>query len=241
MTKVGPSKRTIASVLAVTLGLTLLSPVPVQAVCVKQLAYWDGVPQYSADGGRMYWIARTLSATDWAAGGFASEVLWVGTDNDQADTSWVEVGATHGWQGQSLYVFYTARALNGGGYAEYRFLSQTPVVGQAYTFSVFRATTPGIYSAQIYSGSVTSTRSWSGHNLYTVNYSGGLEATCNNSRVDRTYVSLNNFRRNSNGLWYTPSNGTLVDSATVGGIAWCTSPKWFRYYLNSQIPINVCA
>jgi hypothetical protein len=83
---------------------------------------------------------------------------------------------------------------------------------------------------------------WSGHATPTVDFSGGLEATCNDSRVDRTYVSVSQFLRSSDAAWVNVNNGTLHDQAgdPDGGTAWCAQPTRFRYYLNSQIDKTLC-
>jgi hypothetical protein len=118
---------------AVSLGVLLptANPSPVLGACVKQLTWSDHVPQQAAEGARMKWLGRVTHATDWAAGGFASQVLWVGTNGKQADDEWVEVGLTHGFQGINDWTFYTARLSATGGYDEARYTSRDPGVGVA--------------------------------------------------------------------------------------------------------------
>lgn len=201
----------------------------------------DAVPQQTAKGAHERWAIRTLSASDRATGGFASEVVWVGTDNQQADTRWVEVGVTHGWQGQNLFTFYTAHQ-SAGGYGEHLIPgAPAPQVDFAWTFAAYW-TASGIYRAEItQNGSVYHSYAWSTHNPSTVDYSGGLESTCGTSRVDRTYVTVNQFYRSSDLTWVSTNNGTLSDQASVGGIGWCSIPLRFRYFLNSVLNPTICA
>lgn len=231
-------RATFAAIVAAS-ALSVTGPLPTFGACVKQLAYADHHPQTAADGARARWVARTLSATDWAVGGFASEVIWVGTDNAEADIRWVEVGITHGFAGVNVYTFYTARR-NGAGYNEARWNTLFPSVGSSYLFTV----TPGNagrYRAHItLPNSVVTFHEWSGHNPNTVNYSGGLEATCNNSRVDRVYVSSHHYRDKATAAWRAINNGGLVDQSSEGGIAWCLNPQTYRYFLHSQRDPTLC-
>lgn len=69
-------------------------------------------------------------------------------------------------------------------------------------------------------------------------YASGLESTCGTSRIDNTYVSLNQFRRTDNGVWTNPTVGTKTALATPGRIDWCVQPVTFHYELNNQILYN---
>lgn len=229
----------VASLLMGWLGMAS----PVAAACDKQLTYSDHTPQAGSNGARMTWLARITNAPDYASGGFASQVLWVGTNGDQADDSWVEVGVTHGFAGANVWTFYSARAINSASYDEYRYTTMTPAVGVAYRF-IGRSGTNGYWGEiQRVSTGATISKFWSGNATPTVNYSGGLEATCNTGRVDRTYVSVNQFRRSSDGVYVNIDNGTLTDLTTDpdAGTAWCAQPTRFRYWLNSSIDPTLCS
>lgn len=208
------------------------------AVCTKVEAWTDHVPQSAASGAKMYWTLRTLVAGDWAARGFAAEVLWVGTNSQQADTTWVEVGATKGWQGLNQYDFYSANAINGGGYAEAKFV-MAPSLGSLAYFRGYK-TAANIYRTEVTQGSTTESIAWGGHAGDTVNYSGGLESTCQTNRVDRTYVSENSFLRKSDGLWINISNGVIGRQDPGTFLGWCVQPRTFRYFLNNAIG-DACA
>lgn len=228
----------LASLIAAS-AFNLADAATAAAACTEQLAYADHHPQTAADGARGRWVARLVSATDWAVGGFASEVLWVGTDNAEADVRWVEVGITHGFAGTNVYTFYTARR-NATGYSEARWNTLFPSVGSSYLFTV----TPGNigrYRAHITlpNGTVTFYE-WSGHNPNTVDYSGGFEATCNSSRVDRVYVSSHHYRDKATAAWRAINSGSLIDQSSDGGIAWCLNPQTYRYFLHSQRDPTLC-
>jgi hypothetical protein len=212
------------------------------AACTKQLAYQDAVPQATADGASETWKVRTLAATDTAGGGFAAEVLWVGTNGQQADTQWVEVGATDGWEGQNVTVFYSAHGI-GQVFDEQMYTVPTPVVGTQYTFKVESySSLPNSYIAWVeWGGTHHAGIYWTGHAPNTVDFSGGLESTCDTSRIDRTYVSSTMFRNKATQAYVSINNGTLVDQSSAGGIAWCTQPTKFRYYLHSAIDQTVCS
>jgi hypothetical protein len=200
----------------------------------KAIAWTDHTPQQAAKGARMNWKLQTLHAN--GLGGFpdrfAAEVLWVGTNNAQDDTDWVEVGATHGWHNLSAYVYYTAHGLNAGStYAEAKFAT-VPVVGTSTTFSAYSSTS-NIYRAEILpGGGTTESITWSGHTVDTVNYSGGYESWCNDNQVNSTYVGLNQFFRKSDSTWQTINNGTIQPPTNGGTLVWCLQPQTFRYSLN---------
>lgn len=221
-------------------GTATIAPIEVEAGgCVKKVGYADWFPQQNADGAKARWILRTLDADDWALGGFASEVLWVGTDDDFADFSWVEVGATHGWQGQDQYVFYSARMRNGDPttYKEFKYTT-VPHTGDNVWFKVYK-TAPDIYRAEITVGSTIEPKAWGNHHTKTVNYSAGLEATCDTSQINRTNVTANSWHRISDGLWINPTGGGIVEPAgTI--VEWCQFPIQVRYAMNSLIDPNVC-
>jgi hypothetical protein len=212
------------------------------AGCTKHVAYQDAQIG-SQQGARQRWITRALSATDWASGGFASEVLWVGTDDGQADKDWVEVGATKGWHGANVYRLYTAHGRSSLGIYDENDFGAAPALGTAVMFTVrnFNATVPNSYIAEVsWGASSYASMVWTGHGAGTVDFSGGLEATCHTSRIDRTHVSVNQFRSNG-GTWISPSVGDLVNTGPPSAIAWCIRPISFRYWQNSGIPTNVCS
>ncbi len=174
--------------------------------------------------------------------GFAAEVLWVGTDNAAADWHWVEVGVTDGFDGQDVYVFYTAHGRSGGiVYDERMYTSQTPAIGTQYTFSVYETVTGTSYNATIKGPSVTSTLGWGNHARPTVEWSGGLEALCLGDRVDKVYITVSQYRRNSDNVWVNASNGYMTRDNGNGGIEWCLHYTKFRYWLNSVLDPRFCS
>jgi hypothetical protein len=219
-------------------------PPAVAAACVKNWAVANYHNPDNSDGGRMTWKVQTLSATDWAARGFAAQVLWAGTNNVDELVRWVEVGVTKGWQGQTLFTNYSAHGnLATEEYGEARITAVTPVVGNTDNFLVNQQST--VYGLA-YVGSVDGHGLiWTTHSGYSKDYQGGLEATCNNSRVDRVYVQSSQ-RHRSAGVWISPSAGTLMrftqpeGQPVTGTVAWCGLPK-FRYAMNSSIDPNLCS
>jgi len=188
----------------------------------------------------MVWKLATLDATDWSSSGFASEVLWVGTNSDpthEYPNVWVEVGVTNGWEGQDVYTYYAVMGNDDyGEYAEGRITSITPQVGTTHTFSGYSIPGPSLYIVSV----DTTTITFSPHAPNTMWVQGGLESTCDNSRVDNTYVSSVKYRRKSDAVWRNATQGTLgkIPANGVGVVAWCTSPTKFRYSLHSQIPLG---
>jgi hypothetical protein len=154
----------------------------------------------------MIWKFRSLNATDWDAWyeGFASQVLWVGTTGQSViavNGDFVEVGATNGWQGQDLTTFYSAEVDNDI-YQEARLVGAGALdTGTQYTFRVVNDG-GGLYRAQVDGPSSSGSVVWGGHYPYSIDYAGGLEATCHNNKVNATYVSNNKFRRYSDGAFY---------------------------------------
>jgi len=221
-------------------GAVVLNPAAVRAACGKDLTYTDHIPQAAADGAKMKWETRTVHADDWASGGFAAQVMWVGTDDRQADDAWVEVGFTHGWQGSNVTTFYTARRKTDNTYTEWRFTGMDTSVNRLWTFSAYYVATSSYY-AVIADGITTNYKVWSGHGRDTVDYSGGSEATCDTSQINRTFVEYNRFRRKSDGTYVNIDNGTKQDQAVSGGIAWCNQPLTFRYWENSSIATGLCS
>lgn len=82
-----------------------------------------------------------------------------------------------------------------------------------------------------------------GNTTPTVSYAGGPEATCGTAQIDKTYVSVNQYRRASDNLYYNINNGTITDriSDPDGDLVWCSAPTRFRYYLNSAINPAPCS
>lgn len=103
-----------------------------------------------------------MHADDWASGGFAAQVMWVGTDDRQADDAWVEVGFTHGWQGSNVTTFSTARRKTDNTYTEWRFTGMDTSVNRLWTFSAYYVATSSYY-AVIADGITTNYKVWSGH------------------------------------------------------------------------------
>jgi len=200
----------------------------------------------SRDGGRAKWIYRPLDAPDWpdGYGGFASEVIWVATDDDpDPGNTWVEVGITNGWQHQDITTFYTAHGLNGGAtYDEARWTSMSPVLAHQYRMSA-AAFGADHYQAVVedLTSSLNTTKSWPNHHPETVAMAAGSETTCSTSRVDRTYVTSPQFRTLGAFTWNIVTNGTLDWDPNVTFIAWCTQPTSYRYYQNPQNDPNTCA
>lgn len=213
----------------------------------NNLAYTDHFPSFVADGGRMTWRARNLFANDWLPGGFAAQVLWVGTNDVHSAPSftWVEVGLTHGWQGQNLYTGYSAHGINGS-YDEFKMGLAGLTIGSQWRFTVEQSGANS-YTAKIYNfAGTTWSKLYNGHTLGTVSISGGLESFCGNqnNRIDRTNVTNVFLRRDSDGAYIGSTNGAFGTVGAVndpdGGIAWCNQPWAFRYWMNSQIATNIC-
>jgi hypothetical protein len=216
------------------------------AVCTteKHEAGWAATLLGSQQGAHQRWKTRKLAATDWNShGGFAAEVLWVGTGDEDPSVDWVEVGATQGWEGQNLYELYTAHGHQSGAIYDENHYATVPPLGTSVTFTArnYNSTVPNSYIAEVSWSSGYGSMVWLGHVDGTIAWAGGSEATCRNNEVDRTYVSLNQYL--SNGLtWITPAIGGLwTFNGAPAASAWCSQPVTFRYWQNSSIPTNVCS
>jgi hypothetical protein len=202
------------------------------AACPKVWATDVANAQTTADGGAATWRLRTLSATDWATNGFAAQVLWVGTDSTAFGLGkWVEVGVTKGWAGQNLYTYYTANGNHvTGEYHESRITTITPTVNTTHTFRSVYLGSPSLWAAQIDSTSV----SVSPFGPSTKWVEAGLESTCNQSRVDNTYVSAFQYRASSDHTYKNFNNGDLLENTQAPAkVAWCTTNVRFHYALNT--------
>jgi hypothetical protein len=210
----------------------LLQPQLALAACSKEEAGVRAGTSVDANGAKMAWTARALTATDWAGGGFAAQVLWVGTNNSSASTRWVEAGITQGWQGSNILTHYTAHGDTIAGiYSEHRWTTPTVTLGSTYTFAGFYNTT-NTYRTTVNAPGGNSW-DWSGHTSGTGEWAGGSESTCGPpSKVSKTYVSLNQYRRTSDHVYVNAAAGSLFDYSPNGGSAWCTSPRTFRYWMN---------
>ena len=222
--------------LAFTVQAAVSTPSTALAACVKKeaVAFWS--PPVAAKGARAVWVVQSMHADDWASGGFAAEVIWVGTDFDPPETSWVEIGATQGWEGFNQFKYYTARERDGNPatYLEFAF-AKVPVVGATGTFKGYQ-TVAGSYRGEVSVSNLAESHLWSGHNPNTIQYAAGLEATCGTNRVNTTFVSTTAYLRSSDGAWASPNStdGILImDAPAFAG--WCTSPYTFRYRINSTI------
>jgi hypothetical protein len=222
-------------VLALAASLGGLSVRTALAACSYRHATVLNTPSVNSDGAEEFITLKTMSAPDWPSGGFALQAVWVGTNNHHVSENsyWVETGAVIGWvNGSNQYRFYTAHGVNGV-YSE-AYFSTLPAFGQTAWIRAYRSTT-NIYRAEItYQGS-THSIAWGGHDLYTIDYQGGLEVTCSTNRVDRTFVGTNHYRRTSDGAWVDPTQGTINQNESPADMAWCTSPRLFRDFINNQI------
>jgi hypothetical protein len=222
--------------LAVSVSVTLaLGVFPgatrVLAVCLNEKAWVNNTPAYRSDGAKMTWKARDLTATDAGSGGFAAEVIWIGTDGAQASDVWVEMGVTQGWQGQNIYTQYTAHGdirPSPDIYAEHKW--PTATLGTAYTFAGFHNTST---TYRVTSNPGTVVWDWNGHTGPTVDYDGGLETTCGPpSKVAKVFVSASYARRTSDHAYLIGTGAGIADNSANGGIAWCHTGFDFRYWMN---------
>jgi hypothetical protein len=225
----------VAVALLVGPGGYLSNPPSVLAACATEEAGADAGTSVNADGAKMAWKARALTATDTGAGGFTAQVMWVGTNNTEETLRWVEAGITKGWQGQNIYTAYTAHGdliKSPPVYAEHRWSSPTITLGNTYTFAGFYNTT-NTYRTTV--NAPSNSWDWSGHTSGTSSWSGGSESTCGSTGVvTNTYVSVNQYRRASDHVYVNTSAGSLFDLSPNGGSAWCVAPRTFRYWLNNS-------
>ena len=71
----------------------------------------------------------------------------------------------------------------------------------------------------------------------------GFETTCGQTaKVNRTYVSENQWRRTSDHVWLNGSSATnhSINGSVGGGFAWCSYPLTFRYFLHSDLDQTIC-
>jgi hypothetical protein len=208
-------------------------------------------PHFVADGGRGEWVLRDMYARDWnrdpwghGTEGFTAQGLWVGTNGQSSKHSnyFVEVGVTQGYDGKNVYTYYTAAIDGGGGFAEERITDITPTKGTLHRFSVFRrdpALGPGYWAAIDGIGYFL----WEDNSGSSNDWSMGYEITCGEAaRINRTNVSLNQFRRMSDGVWHDATSAEVEsDAGSIGGgFAWCSYPTNFRYYIRSELDPTVC-
>lgn len=250
--------RVLSSVLLTALALGGSSAVAVPtradhipaADCFDQLAWTDHVPQAPANGATMAWRYQTLFSDKWSDGGFAAEVMWVGTDGALSDDLWVEAGITHGWQGQNIRRFYSARNNVANGYDEALLsVTATPSVGTGYGFEVWAVSTSGSGTYRAIVNNTLGSQNWDGHLPNTVQYSGGFESRgfrpdfgfdgCR-GQVNATAIYRNRYRAKSDGIYRDVNNGTRTDASDQGTNSWCTQPIYSRYWMHSTISGNVC-
>jgi len=180
-----------------------------------------------------------MTAPDAASGGFTAQLILAGTNFYDTSQDWVELGATQGWQGQNIYTYYTAQGSASGGYSEQRITAITPSYGTTHRFAAFQRLGLPEYWASIDSNGYWS---WPGKSPNTVAYLGGHETTCGEqAKVNRTYVSENEFRRLSDGVWVSAANGQLNSPQGYGSIAWCSSPVTFRHWMRSDLDPSLCS
>ena len=194
----------------------------------------------------MAWYARDLYGYDWDTGGFAAQVVWVGTDNALASDTWVEAGLTRGWEFTNNYYFYTATGIDYPNYYnETAFKAgPQPQIGVGYGFKIYDKGDGTNYRLEITDSSGTiHSYNWPNHHANTVEIIGGSEITyaCAPSQVDRTYVYRNRYRLKSSGTYYDTTRGTLWSDYSPLDIAWCSQPTTFRYWFNSSIPTGSCS
>ncbi len=142
-------------------------------------------PPSAAKGAKALWTVKAMHADDWdepGTPGWASEVLWVGTNDEYPEFSWVEVGALHGWQGQNIYAYYTAHELHGdhNTYVEFKF-SKAAATGQSVYAKAYQTAT-NIYRAEIVVNGSTESVTWSGHSPNTVEYLAGSKLRARRAR-----------------------------------------------------------
>jgi hypothetical protein len=139
--------------------------------------------------------AHTVNATDWAAGGFASEVLWVGINGSRLTTRGLKLDRRTAGKARTSRVFYSAHGINNGSIYDEQAYAIGPSINVVYTFTVKKDTVlSNAYDENITWGTHFQGIYWSGHAPDTVDYSGGLEATCGTSQVNRTFVSQSQFK-----------------------------------------------
>ena len=186
---------------------------------------------------------RTLDAPDWAQNGHTNTTVWMGTDNDPG--AWVEVGVTDGFHGANVYKFYSAHQYWDAAIQMYVYddvtIGKTPVLGRDTTFTVRQTATSFRGEAGDIDG--TSGVGWSHHALPVADYDIGVEYTCReNARADKHFVMMNQYRRDSDGSWVSPTLGTLLPSGNAGtNIVWCTQPRTSRFWVHSVTPTGSCS
>jgi hypothetical protein len=159
------------------------------------------------------------------------------------ESHWAEVGVTQGWYTQNVYAFYSGHSTSNGfvGY-----LGAYATLGHDVRFKLYKRAGYSDVVARYDDLSSGQFGYW-----YLHNHTGpfeqwqiGGEWTCaDHSRIDKTYVHEDQYRRASDGVWTaSPAPpATLITSGISGtGIAWCTRPITLRYWAHSSISISGC-
>ncbi len=125
------------------IGLILITlnhsfPAVAAPVCVHMPNHGVGrtTPGGTWYGGRAYFPEKQHYADDWSNGRFALTALW----NQFPDNSWVELGWTHGFQGQDIFAFYFAYQNPSGYYFESKFSKSPSGFGTLHKYYIYRNT-----------------------------------------------------------------------------------------------------
>ena len=236
----------------VVLALSLLhagSPSLAFAACNQWLEYHtdeEVFPNPIVNGARIKIVPRTMSASDWQDGG-AGTHLWAWDLSIGSADQFIEVYVRDGEYGSGVHrmFFGTVHSSSTILYEEYKF-SAVPAIGTAAWFTIRRSGS-GSYVAEFSQGLAAGLKSWANHRDTLVELESGVEVSQQCDRVDRSYVSSIQWRRQSDGLWVDVTEQNLVlrnypvGHATIPGIAPCGGTTKFRVWINSQIDSTACS
>lgn len=193
----------------------------------------------TANGARAKWVLRRGTAPYyWANGDHVNQTIWIGANGQKPADHLGGSGRTSGSQNgdlQNHWTYYTARGINyPNSYAAVNLYGDL-TTGVTHSFDAFYSGTSFQVevddAARYYWASVTGP---------TIEYDVGFEAICATSdgaSVDvlaRTYVSKMQSHRQSDSQWIQSDHGSfeLFGTGSGSGVAWCSEPFTFRYWLN---------
>lgn len=204
----------------VSLSLLLAGPGPAEgADCGGRNCYAVGYTTSGGTnwgGGQARWTTQNYFAPDWASGGFVSEVLWVYTRSGFGN--WVEIGYTHGWQGQNLRTLYWAECCP---YAEHRIIKSPGAVGSLHTYTIQQVNN-NAYTVYHDFARVADSNN---NPPWTFGVDVGLEATDRGATFPATTSDRHQYRDSGccSGHWHWWPNGSAFEDRPPYDWTWITN------------------
>ena len=224
----------------------------IAASCANDERY-DSIQGFAsaAAGARFTWTyhGESIDHLEAIYGGHMNQVIWIGADNQNPQTTWVEVGVIVG-QGFNGVIYDTPRFYAARGFStnqtDFYPLSNAPSISANTTHTVGAYNDGSGFHIQI-DGATYLNLPTPGR--YTTEYDTGFEARpaqgiCSEV-ANRFYVSKLQSYRASDGAWIQSDHGTLTQSGSgngaVEGAAWCSQPFTFRAWYQPTNGTTLCS